>query len=243
MRCAPIHPRRAPAKISSVALCCLALVLAPSPLRGVFAQSSVSGQVTLVETGKKGKNDLATAIVWLAPVGAADARFDSIPRRATIAMRTREFLPHVSIVAAGGSVDFPNQDPFSHNVFSNSELGRFDLGLYRRRDTRSATMSKPGVYAVYCNIHSKMSTFVIAVPGRHVARVDNKGAFVLQNVAPGTYELHAWHERASEKQTRVTVGPGDANVAVSLDARGFVPGPHLNKFGQAYAVTRADRYE
>jgi len=211
--------------------------------RTAHAQSAVSGQITLLESGKKGRNDLATAIVWLAPVGFTDARFDSIPRRATVAMRTREFLPHVSIVAAGGSVEFPNQDPFSHNVFSNSELGRFDLGLYRRRDTRSATVAKPGVYAVYCNIHSKMSTFVIAVPGRHVARVDNKGAFVLRNVPSGTYELHAWHERASEMQTRIVVGAGDASVMVSLDARGFVPGPHLNKFGQAYAVTRADRYE
>jgi plastocyanin len=227
-------------------LICLALAslsLAAIPLRHAHTQSSVSGQVTLLESGRKPKNDLATAIVWLAPVGFSETRFDSIPRRATIAMRTREFLPHVSIVAAGGSVDFPNQDPFSHNVFSNSELGRFDLGLYRRRDTRSATMSKPGVYAVYCNIHSKMSTFVIAVPSRHVARVDNKGAFVLRNVPPGTYEVYAWHERASEKHTRVTVGSGDVTVAISLDARGFVPGPHLNKFGQPYAVTRADRYE
>lgn len=211
--------------------------------QALHAQASVNGQVSLMETGKKGKNDLATAIVWLAPVGTTETRFDSIPRRASIAMRTREFLPHVSVVAAGGSVEFPNQDPFSHNVFSNSDLGRFDLGLYRRRDSRSATMAKPGVYAVYCNIHPKMSTFVIAVPGRHVARVDNQGAFVLQNVPPGTYELHAWHERASEKHTRVVVGASDVSVAVTLDARGFVPGPHLNKYGQPYAVTRADRYE
>jgi plastocyanin len=212
-------------------------------LPALLAQATVSGQVTLVESTRKNRNDLATAVVWLAPVGFSDARFDSIPRRATVAMRTREFLPHVSIVAAGGSVEFPNQDPFSHNVFSNSDLGRFDLGLYRRRDTRTATMAKPGVYAVYCNIHSKMSTFVIAVPGRHVARVDSKGTFVLPNVPPGIYELHAWHERASETLTRITVGASELMVTVSLDARGFVPGPHLNKFGHPYAVTRADRYE
>ena len=225
---------------------CVAFTLAAAayaPLHRAHAQSALNGQITLLESGKKGRNDLGTAIVWLAPVGFTDARFDSIPRRATVAMRTREFLPHVSVVAAGGSVEFPNQDPFSHNVFSNSDLGRFDLGLYRRRDTRSATLAKPGVYAVYCNIHSKMSTFVIAVPGRHVARVDNNGTFVLRNVPPGTYELHAWHERAAEKQARVTVGAGDVSVVLSLDARGFVPGPHLNKFGHPYAVTRADRYE
>lgn len=207
------------------------------------AQAAVTGQISMLESGKKGRNDVGASIVWLAPVNFSDVRFDSIPRRTTIAMRTREFIPHVTIVAAGGSVDFPNQDPFSHNVFSNSDLGRFDLGLYRRRDSRSATMPKPGVYAIYCNIHSKMSSFVIAVPGRHVTRVASNGSFSLKNVPPGTYELHAWHERASETQTRITVGAADVSVSVSLDARGFVPGPHLNKFGQPYAVTRADRYE
>lgn len=207
------------------------------------AQSSVSGRVTLLESGKKNPNDLGTSIVWLVPVGFADNRMDTIPRHAAVAMRGREFLPHVRVVSVGGSVEFPNQDPFSHNVFSNTDLGRFDLGLYPRRKTRSTTVVNSGVYAVYCNIHARMSSFIIAVPTRHVAQVDKNGAFVLKDVPSGTYELHAWHERAAEKESRITVTAADQTVALTLDARGFVPGPHLNKFGQAYAATRADRYE
>lgn len=210
--------------------------------QGTVAQASVTGRVKLVETARKPANDLGTAIVWLVPIGFSDTRGDTVPKQTSIAMRTREFLPHVSIVAAGGSVEFPNQDPFSHNVFSNSELGRFDLGLYPRRKTRAATVQKPGVYAVYCNIHSRMSSFIIAVPTRHVAQVDRSGTFILKDVPPGNYELHAWHERAAESESRITVAPTGAAVEVSLDARGFVPGPHLNKFGQVYPVTRADRY-
>ena len=207
------------------------------------AQFTVAGRVTLLETPGKSRRDLASAVLWLAPVGATTAGTDSVPRKASIAMRTREFLPHVRIIAAGGTVDFPNQDPFSHNVFSNSELGRFDLGLYRRRDTRGATFPKPGVYAVYCNIHARMSSFVVAVPTRHVATVDRTGAFAFRDVPPGVYTVHAWHERASETRTRITVNADQTALAVALDARGFVPGPHLNKFGQPYATTRADRYE
>jgi hypothetical protein len=146
-------------------------------------------------------------------------------------------------VTVGGAVEFPNQDPFSHNVFSNTELGRFDLGLYRRRDTRSATFPKPGVYAVYCNIHARMASFVVAVPSRHVASVDPTGAFVFRDVAPGTYEIHGWHERASEVSRRINVSASESTADIVLDARGYVPGPHLNKFGQPYATTRADRYE
>lgn len=207
------------------------------------AQSSVSGRVTLLESSKKGPNDIGTSVVWLVPVGFTDNRMDTIPRMASVAMRGREFLPHVRVVAVGGSVEYPNQDPFSHNVFSNTDLGRFDLGLYPRKKTRSTTVANTGVYAVYCNIHARMSNFIIAVPTRHVVQVDKSGAFVLKDVPPGTYELHAWHERASEKESRIVVGSTDQTVSVTLDARGFVPGPHLNKFGQTYPITRADRYE
>lgn len=206
------------------------------------AQVTLSGHVTLIELPGKNGKDIKSAIVWLVPLDAPRAAPDTVPQHASIAMRTREFLPRVRVIAAGGSVEFPNQDPFSHNVFSNSELGRFDLGLYRRRDTRSASFPKAGVYAVYCNIHARMASFVVAVPSRHVAAVDAAGAFVLRDVMPGTYELHAWHERASETMRRIVVSPAETTVTVSLDARGYVPGPHLNKFGQPYATTRADRY-
>lgn len=222
---------------------CSAALLTALPASRAAAQLTLTGRVTLVETPGKNGRDVATAVVWLVPVDAPNAAPDTFPRRATIAMRTREFRPRVRVIAAGGSVEFPNQDPFSHNVFSNSELGRFDLGLYRRRDTRSTTFPKPGVYAVYCNIHARMASFVVAVPGKHVAMVDAAGAFAFRDVTPGTYELHAWHERAAESSRRIVVSPAEAVVAVSLDARGFVPGPHLNKFGQPYATTRADRYE
>lgn len=219
----------------------IAIVTLATHARALAAQATVSGKVTLLETGKS-RHDVGTSVVWLAPLNGTESRWDTIPHKASIAMRTREFLPHVRVVAVGAAVDFPNQDPFSHNVFSNSDLGRFDLGLYRRRDTRSTTVTKPGVYAVYCNIHAKMSSFIIAVPTRHVAAVDKNGAFALPDVPAGEYVLHAWHERAQEAETRVTVLPSGAVITISLDARGFVPGPHLNKFGQPYAATRADRY-
>ena len=206
------------------------------------AQATVSGHVGLRESGRKQSNDISSAVVWLVPLGITDTKPNTVPKQTSIAMRTREFLPHISVVAAGGVVHFPNEDPFSHNVFSNSELGRFDLGLYPRRKTRAATVSKPGVYAVYCNIHSRMSSFVVAVPTRHVAQLDQNGKFELRDVPLGEYELHIWHERAPETERRIKVEGGSMVMDLDLDARGFVPGPHLNKFGQVYPVTRADRY-
>lgn len=207
------------------------------------AQFTVAGHVSLQELPGKSRHDIASALVWLIPVGVVARGTDTLPQHASIAMRGREFLPHIRVVAVGGLVDFPNQDPFSHNVFSNSELGQFDLGLYRRRETKVARFSGAGVYAVYCNIHARMASYVVAVPTRHIATVDRSGNFTLQNVPAGTYEIHGWHERASETHEKILVRADAPNIAITLDARGFVAGPHLNKFGQPYAATRADRYE
>ena len=209
------------------------------------AQGTVSGQVTLAEHGSSARRDVAQAVVYLEPANRA-SRFDRAggePAVVSIAMRDRQFTPRIQIVRAGGRVDFPNEDPFSHNVFSNTSLGAFDLGLYRRGATRAATFSRVGVYAIYCNIHSSMVSFVVAVPTTAFARVEADGRFTMQDVPAGSYLLHVWHERAPEAIEKLDVpAAGIRALSVTLDTRGFVATSHLNKFGQPYAPARADRY-
>ena len=221
----------------------LALVVAPGALH---AQATVSGQLVVVERQGADRIDLRTAVVYLEAPGRNVQSAGGRPtaRDATIAMTGREFVPHVRVILTGGTVAFPNQDPFSHNVFSNAEAGPFDLGLYRRGASRSATFPRTGVYPVYCNIHSRMVSFVIAVPSPLVAIVAADGRFTFTDVPGGEYLLHAWHERASGRVTRQVVVPatGLAGQRIVLDTRAYVPGPHLNKFGLPYAATREDRY-
>jgi plastocyanin len=203
-------------------------------------QGSVRGQVRVIEKSGAATVDLSDAIVYL--------ESDAAPRptalqSVSVAMRLREFEPHVQIVAAGGTVAYPNQDPFSHNVFSNSSLGAFDLGLYRTGKTKSATFPRAGVYAIYCNIHARMVNYVIAVKTPFVARANAAGAFAIDRVPAGSWRLHVWHERAPEHVELLTVpAEGVSAIAVALDGRGYVAKAHTNKFGQPYATTRADRY-
>jgi len=226
------------------------LVAATTTLLGAAslarAQGTVSGQIAIVERQGADRSDLRSAVVYLEPVGKIVRTASTRPelREATIAMTDREFVPHVRVVLAGGSVTFPNQDPFSHNVFSNAEAGPFDLGLYRRGASRTAHFPRPGIYPVYCNIHSRMVSFVVAVPDAMVGSVTTDGRFAIPNVPAGTYRLVAWHERAGARVVNDVVVPasGLTGQRVVLDARAYVPGPHLNKFGLPYAVTRVDRY-
>lgn len=227
------------ARLVALVVTLLAVSARPSP-----AQGAVSGVLALVERADADRADLRTGVVYLeAKNGRPGAAGAGAPRNATIAMRGREFFPHVQPVLVGGTVAFPNEDPFSHNVFSNVELGPFDLGLYRRGVTRAVSFVRPGVYPIYCNIHSRMVSFVVAVPTAWVAQPDAQGRFRFRDVPPGDYVLHAWHERGSEVTRAITVAAGaNPDVNVTIDARAWVSAPHLNKFGRPYTVSRADRY-
>ena len=235
------------------AVCLGMTVCAAARMAG--AQGTVRGQVTLTERDGSGPPDASGAVVYLEPASgsAINSASSSVgndagpsaaaPLSAEIAMRGREFVPHVRVVLAGGSVAFPNEDPFSHNVFSNTATNAFDLGLYRRNASRSARFTLAGVYPVYCNIHHRMVSFVVAVPARYAALVAVDGRFAIAGVPAGAYVLHTWHERAGEITQSVTVpAAGATDLRLVLDARGYVPTPHPNKFGLPYTATRADRY-
>lgn len=71
------------------------------------------------------------------------------------------------MVPAGSTVRFPNQDSILHNVFSVSRANRFDLGLYRRGEGKSATFRQPGVVRVFCNVHHSMVAYVVVVETPH----------------------------------------------------------------------------
>jgi len=221
-------------------------VVALCPGIAARAQGGVSGQLSLIERQGADRSDPSSAVVYLEVRDRVQPEGEPRPalRQTTIAMTGREFVPHVRTILAGGSVAFPNQDPFSHNVFSNAEAGPFDLNLYRRGVSRAQTFVRPGIYPIYCNIHSRMVSFVIAVPTPYVATVAPDGRFMIPDVPAGTYVLHAWHEHAGGTVTREIVVPstGLSGQHIVLDARAYVAAPHLNKFGLPYAATRADRY-
>ncbi len=207
------------------------------------AQGAVRGQLRVIETPTGAPAVLSDAVIYLEADGDRLRGPWPTVAKASVGMRSREFVPRVQTISVGGAVAFPNQDPFSHNVFSNSALGAFDLGLYRTGKSRDATFPKAGVYAIYCNIHARMVSYVVAVTTPYLSRAQSSGAFTVAGVPAGTWRMHVWHERAPEHVETITVPAGGlSDIVVALDGRGFVPKPHTNKFGQPYATSRADRY-
>jgi plastocyanin len=207
--------------------------------RVLTAQGPVSGRVTIQEREGESTKDLATAVIYLdAASGAIGAGREL---ETEIAMHDKTYTPHVRVVPAGSTVAFANQDPFRHNVFSNSTAGPFDLGLTPRGQSTRNTFRRPGVYAIYCNIHSRMSAFVVAVGTAHYTQPGADGSFTIPSVPAGRYVLHVWHERGGETtQTLAVPAAGLEGIVAVLDARGYRPAQHKNKFGLDYAASDED---
>ena len=221
----------------------MALALAVLPSVAQAQTARVSGQVSILERPGEVTEDLQNVVVFLKPVRVDSTLIgDRNVTNSVIALQSRQFSPRVRVVERGSRVEFPNQDPFSHNVFSKTN-GGFDTGTFGRGKTRERVFDEPGVYALYCNVHPRMTAFVItlATPFHTQGALD--GRFSIDSVPPGEYELHAWHDRAAEKVQKVRVGAaGLRSLRIELDARGYRYVQHKNKFGQVYTSATGDRY-
>jgi len=148
----------------------------------------------------------------------------------------------VFVNPVGTTVNFPNLDPFNHNVFSLNEPNAFDLGLYGRGETESKRFTRAGLVRIYCNIHPRMTGAIVVRDNAWYAQPGADGSFTIANVPAGTYTLKVWHERAPELTRQVTVAEGGlAGLELELDARNYQYVQHRNKNGQEYGTTR-ERY-
>jgi plastocyanin len=174
------------------------------PLRPPRARPSVREMGTPTE---RGVPDRRQSVVYLetAPRGAFE---DRPPGRAVLDQRKETFVPYVLPIVMGTTVEFPNHDPFYHNVFSLSKTERFDLGRYPEGRSKSVRFDRPGVVRVFCEIHSHMSAFILVFSHRYFASTDGDGRYRIDGVPPGDYQVVVWTDGEDRVRRPVTVPPG-----------------------------------
>jgi plastocyanin len=191
----------------------------------------------------KQPGDASHIVVWLMPLGAAAATPPSISAghpAPQIAQINKSFDPHVLVIQVGTPVQFPNRDPFLHNVFSLFDGKRFDLGFYEAGSSKTVHFDRPGVSFLFCNIHPEMSGAVVAVDTPYFGVSDRNGRVVIQEVPDGRYQLNVWYERSLPEDLKAAgraVTISDASRA--LEPVRVVENPnftleHKNKYGQDY---------
>jgi len=134
------------------------------------------------------------------------------PLRARVAQRDEQFLPQVTAVTTGSSVEFPNEDPFFHNVFSLSKAAQFDLRRYPPGSSRTETFTKPGIVKVFCHLHAQMTALIMVLDHPWFVIPRDDGTFTLPPVPAGELTVVAWHERIGERRERVRVVSGETTT-------------------------------
>jgi len=201
----------------------LALLLAGA---GAASASAASVEV-LVQTPAGGP--VADAAVIVEPL-AGPVPHARTGAHAAIEQRGREFLPWMTVVQTGTSVDFPNNDTIRHHVYSFSEPKRFEIKLYAGKPGQPIVFDKPGQVDIGCNIHDWMEAHVLVVDTPWFARTGADGRATIAGVPAGRYRVRLWHplQKAAPAPGEIDVDDTAERLTLVLDARPRTPRPHVD---------------
>ena len=208
----------------------------------------VSGQVQVIRQPaktKSSKEGSGNVVLWLTPTEGHGAT--AKPGRFRLLQKNKQFTPHMLVIPVGSLVDFPNEDPFFHNVFSFFNGKRFDLGLYESGSNRTVHFDHEGIDYIFCNIHSEMSAVVIALTTPYYAVSNRDGAVALHDVPAGQYELKVWAEGAQVQDLnaltrRVRIDGNQSSLGTIRVVVSSRPATHKNKFGEDYGPAEVHPY-
>ena len=217
----------------------LAVVLGALAVHSAAQSVNVTGRVAMY--GGANPAGGISAVVWLMPSGqpAGDPP-ELSPMHSVLRQKNKAFEPHLLAVTKGSTVDFPNLDPWFHNVFSLFNGKKFDLGLYEAGTTRTVHFDREGVSYIFCNIHPEMSAVVVVVASPYFALAARNGEFSIAGVPLGRYTLHVWAENSLpetlEALTHEVDINGTAHSVGTLRVRETETAKtqHKNKYGQDY---------
>jgi plastocyanin len=178
------------------------------PVFLLLAGAAHAAGVTVLVSDEAGQ-PLADAVVMLEPVGGKLPVKPMAP--VDIGQIKRQFDPQLTVVTVGTPVNFPNFDTVRHHVYSFSPIKTFELKLYAGVPGKPVVFDKPGEAVLGCNIHDRMSAWVVVVDTPHFARTSATGQAQIDGVDAGSYRLRAWH-------AGVPAGKAPAPLALSVAA-------------------------
>lgn len=203
-----------PARPPAAAQLGLALILALHALPGGAANLSV--QVS-DSTGLPVADD----VVYAEP--ASGQPIPKPGRQTEIEQINRKFLPSVTVIQAGTSIAFPNNDTVRHHVYSFSPAKTFEIKLYSGEPANPVHFDKPGTVVIGCNIHDQMAAYIHVVPTPYFAKTDALGKARLERLPPGKYQLKTWHHAVAAgvpiSEQALSLGVDDAGARFTLNMK------------------------
>jgi len=159
------------------------------------ATSAQAGPLSVTAFQRDGKA-LTGAVVTV------EAESPSVPApqaiHATMDQVDLSFVPDVLVVPVNSTVQFPNSDAISHQVYSFSSARRFQLPLYRGKPYPPVSFDQAGIVTLGCNIHDNMLAYIVVTKANYFGRTDANGKWTLPNLPAGKFRLRLWHPLLNE---------------------------------------------
>ncbi len=128
----------------------------------------------------------------MAPVEPRATLGAPAPATAVMDQRNLAFVPRVLVVAVGTSVEFPNNDSVSHQVYSFSPAKKFQLPLYKGARHPPVTFDQEGLVVLGCNIHDGMAGYIYVTAAPFFGTTDATGTLRLTDLPIGDYRITLW---------------------------------------------------
>lgn len=122
------------------------------------------------------------------------------------------YIPHVSAVQVGQTLEIKNSDPTLHNVHALAKVNKeFNEGQPVQGMVAKKTFDKQEVMIKFkCDVHSWMNSYMAVLPHPYYGVSGDNGSFSIANLPPGTYTVEAWHEKFGTQTQQITVGAKEA---------------------------------
>jgi len=182
---------------------CITLGLLAGPLSVGAADVSVM----VVDRDGRGVGE----VVVTATPAAANIGPSPTLKSAVMDQRNLAFVPRVLVVGVGTSVEFPNNDSVSHQVYSFSAAKRFQLPLYKGESHPPVTFDRPGLVVLGCNIHDVMVGYIYVTDAAYFGKTEAGGGLTLKDLSGGDYRITIWSPFIAE-------APASLNRALHVDS-------------------------
>ena len=154
--------------------------------------------VVVVDRGGHGVDQVAVTAT------PSTGTMPTAPAPAVMDQRTRLFVPRLLVVAVGSSVQFPNNDSVSHQVYSFSPAKHFQLPLYKGEIHPPVVFDQPGLVVLGCNIHDSMVGYIYVTPAPYFGSTDAHGALILKDLPKGDYQIVIWSPYIADAPATLT---------------------------------------
>ena len=173
----------------------------------------IKGKVTA-----QGMKSSENIVVYVDAV--AGKKFEAPADHVVVDQKKMTFVPHVSVVQQGTTVEFLNSDPVGHNVYWPSISGNkklaHNMGTWPQGQKKPFQFMDLGAASLLCNVHPEMSGYVVVVPTPYFAVTDKDGNYTIKNVPPGHYTILTWSEEGKPTTQAVDVTAATTTLDITV---------------------------